>query len=367
MDYMEQALTLAGLALGQVSPNPAVGAVVVKDGVVVGKGHTQPPGGDHAEVVALKQAGTQAKDGVIYVTLEPCNIYGRTPPCTKAIIKAGIKEVNIAMIDDNPQVNGDGIKELRDAGIEVKLGEGVKETRRLNEAYIHYKKTGKPFVIAKYAISLDGKIATKKGDSKWISSQDSRCSSHQLRHISDVIMVGVNTVLADDPQLTVRGGHGKGGNAEKQPLRIIVDSRGRTPLEANVFHEPGKTIIAVANKITEKKKKAYRDVGAEVLEIPATDGRVDLTKLLDYLGEKSVTSILVEGGGILLGSLFDLKLVDKVIAYIAPMIIGGEEAKSPVAGEGFATIAEAVKLKDLSVNTCDDDVIITGYPVKADV
>src|SRR5208283_2112523 len=245
MDFMEQALSLAGLALGTVSPNPAVGAVLVKDDEMVGQGYTQPPGGDHAEIAALKEAGGQAKGSTLYVTLEPCCHFGRTPPCTQALIEAGIREVHIATLDDNPIVFGKGKAELEASGIDVYVGEHREAARELNEAYFKYINTGLPLVIAKYAMSLDGKIATRTGDSKWISSEQSRHISHTIRYTSDAIMAGVNTVLVDDPQLTARCCAGRGGTAHKQPLRVIADDIGRTPLSATLFREPGKTLLAL--------------------------------------------------------------------------------------------------------------------------
>lgn len=364
MGYMSQALSLAGLALGQVSPNPAVGAVIIKNGEVIGEGYTQAPGGGHAEVVALKAAGGEAKGATMYVTLEPCCHVGRTPPCTKAIKKAGIEKVHIATLDDNPIVRGKGKKELEEAGIKVYLGEKEAEARQLNEAYIKHITTGLPFVTVKYAMSIDGKIATRSGDSKWISNEDSRNHSHNIRYISGAIMVGVNTVLIDDPHLTARSGHGKGGTARKQPLRVIVDDAGRTPLSAHIFNEPGQTLLAIGRELKESEREAYKKEGAEILEMPGESGLIDLEKLLRHLGTQGVNSVLVEGGSILLGSLFDMGLVDKVIAFVAPVVIGGSGAKTPVAGVGADKVIGAMKLDRVSVATFGDDTLVTGYVVK---
>jgi len=360
MDYMEQALSLARLAVGQVSPNPAVGAVVVKDDVVVGQGYTQPPGSSHAEVVALQQAGERARGGTLYATLEPCCHYGRTPPCTRAIIAAGITEVHIAMLDPNPLVSGGGKEELESKGISVYLGEHEEEAKEINEAYTKFITTGMPFVTAKFAISLDGKIATRSGDSKWISSDEARKHVHSLRYAADAIMAGVNTIIVDDPHLTCRCG-GKGGTVKKQPLRVIVDGRGRTPVGAQVFSQPGKTLLALGRSLTPEETKAFRQVGAEVLELPSEEGQVDLGRLLKALGEREVTSVLVEGGGTLLGSLFDHGLVNKVIAFIAPIIIGGKEAKTAVSGEGVDKVAESIRLQRVMVKKFGEDVMISGY------
>jgi len=361
MDYMEQALSLAKLALGQVSPNPAVGAVVVKNDIVVGQGYTQPPGLWHAEIVALKQAGEEARGGVMYVTLEPCCHYGRTPPCTQAIIAAGIVEVHLAMLDPNPLVSGRGKGELEREGIKVYVGEHEEEAKEVNEAYTKFVTTGMPFVTAKFAVSLDGKIATRSGDSKWISGDEARKYVHNLRYAADAIMAGVNTVLADDPRLTARSCGGRGGTAKKQPLRVIVDGKGRTPLTAQVFSEPGKTLLALGKLVTPEEKAAFAQVDAELLELPSEGGLVDLGKLLRALGEQEITSVLVEGGGILLGSLFDCGLVDKVIAFIAPIIIGGKEAKTAVGGKGVDKVVNSIKLDHIRLEKLGEDLMVSGY------
>ena len=361
MDYMKQALSLAKLALGQVSPNPAVGAVVVSNDEVMGQGYTQPPGFPHAEVIALKQAGERARGGVMYVTLEPCCHHGRTPPCTQAIISAGIAEVHVAMLDPNPQVSGRGKGELEEKGVKAYVGEHEEEAEQVNEAYTKFITTGMPFVTAKFAISLDGKIATKSGNSKWISSEVARKRVHNLRHITDAIMAGVNTVLIDDPELTARSCGGRGGAAKVQPLRIIVDSKGRTPLTARVFSAPGKTLLALARLVKPEEERVFAQVDVELLELPSAEGLVNLKELLKVLGEQKITSVLVEGGGILLGSLFDGGLVDKVVAFIAPIIMGGEEAKTAVGGEGVDKVADSLKLERVSVEKLGEDVMVSGY------
>jgi len=360
MDYMAQALSLAKLALGHVSPNPAVGAVIVKNRKVIGQGYTQPPGSAHAEIVALKEAGAQARSATMYVTLEPCCHYGRTPPCTKVLIEAGIKEVHAAMIDPNPVVGGKGKAELEKAGIRVKIGEHEDEASEIIQTYAKYITTKIPFVTAKFAMSVDGKIATRTGDSKWISSEESRRFVHNLRFVHDAIMVGVNTVLIDDPQLTVRCS-ANGGMSHKQPLRIIVDSSGRTPTTSRVFKAPGSVLMAVGEAISPVKKRAYEKLGAEVLALPARRGQVDLSTLLAALGERQITSVLAEGGGTLLGSLFDQKLVDKVIVFIAPIIIGGKQAKTSVAGKGVANVIDSIRMERVRTRFINGDVIISGY------
>jgi len=361
MDYMEQALSLAKLALGQVSPNPAVGAVVVKDNVVVGQGYTQPPGSSHAEVVALEQAGKEARGSTMYVTLEPCCHYGRTPPCSRAIVAAGISEVHMAMLDPNPLVSGRAKEELATAGIKTSVGEHGQEARDINEAYVKFITTGMPFLTVKYAMSLDGKIATHSGDSKWISSDEARHYAHNLRYTSDAIMAGANTVLADNPHLTARCCGGRGGTAKKQPIRVIVDGKGRTPPTAQIFNEPGDTLLALGRPIRPGEAAAFAQLGAELLELPSTKGRIDLEKLLKVLAEREITSVLVEGGGILLGSLFDRRLVDKVITFIAPIIIGGEEAKTAVAGKGIDKVVDSFRLERVTVERFGPDIMVSGY------
>ena len=363
VDFMEQAISLARLAQGNVAPNPAVGAVLVKDDVVVGQGFTQPPGAHHAEIVAIEQAGESARGSTLYVTLEPCCHFGRTPPCTRAIIAAGISQVRMAMIDPNPAIAGKGRGELEKACIETFVGEHEEQARQINEAYSKYITTGLPFVTVKFAMSLDGKIATQSGDSKWISHAESRQFAHSLRHTCDAIMTGVNTVLADDPHLTRRSCGGRGGTTKKQPLRIIVDGKGRTPQSAHIFHEAGKTILAVGRPFKSSEKEAFAQLGAEILELPSVEGIVELKYLLKILGERQITSVLVEGGGILVGSLFDQGLVDRVFAFIAPIIIGGE-AKTPVAGRGVDKLSDAYCLERVTTARFGEDTLISGYVVK---
>lgn len=360
MDYMEQALSLAGLALGQVSPNPAVGAVIVKDGEVVGQGYTQPPGSAHAEVIALEQAGSAARNSIMYVTLEPCCHQGRTPPCTAAIVAAGVAEVHMSMLDPDAAVSGKGEEELRRRGVKTYVGEREEAARKLNEAYIKHRTMGMPFVTAKFAMSLDGKIATRSGDSRWISNPESRRYVHSLRHTSDAIMVGVNTVLKDNPQLTCRCGE-RGGVIREQPLRVITDAKGRTPVTAQIFAEPGRALIALGEGIEPAVIEGYKSVNAEVVVLPSHEGLVDLGQLLKVLGQHQITSVLVEGGGTLLGYMFDHGLVDKVVVFVAPVIVGGSEAETAVGGRGVEKIADAIRLESVAVTECNGDVMVSGY------
>lgn len=357
-DYMVRALELAWRAVGPSSPNPPVGAVLVKDGRVVGEGYTQPAGQAHAEVVALDQAGDLARGATLYVTLEPCSHHGRTPPCTDAIIAAGVVEVHVSTIDKNPVVEGSGIDLLREAGIAVHLGEGQQEASDLAAPHAKLVTAGRPLVTAKFAMSLDGKIATRSGDSKWITGEESRRYVHELRGRSDAIVAGIGTVIADDPQLTARSSDGT--PLPRQPLRVVVDSSGRLPLESTLLKQPGETLVATTCGSGESQAR-LRGVGAEVLTLPAVEGRVDLLDLLNKLGQRGATTVFVEGGATLLGSLFDAGLVDRIVAFVAPVIIGGQSALSPVSGVGVERMAEALRLSDVQVEAFGEDVAITGW------
>ena len=358
MDYMRRALELARKAVGLSSPNPPVGAVVVRDGRIVGEGSTMPAGQSHAEVIALRQAGERARGATLYTTLEPCCHFGRTPPCTRSIIDGGIAEVHMALIDPNPQVNGMGLAELREAGIATHLDERNDEAVEIPEAYIKFVTEGLPFVVAKFAMSLDGKIATTSGESKWITSEEARLHAGELRSHFDAIAVGIGTVLSDDPKLTARD---PGGDPlERQPLRIVIDSSARTPPTAQLLREPGTVIVATA-RATEDRKEALRAAGAQGLCLPAEDGSVDLRALLKALAEREITSLLVEGGGTLLGSFFDLGLVDKVLAFLSPVILGGKDAPSPVEGAGVPNMAGSIRLKRTRTDLLGQDVLVTGY------
>ncbi len=359
MSHMDIALSLARRSLGAVSPNPPVGAVVVKGGIAVGEGSTQPPGREHAEIMALQEAGARSEGATLYSTLEPCNHRGRTPPCTAAIVRAGISEVRVATLDPNPNVVGGGVQALEEAGVRVRVGEGEKRARLLMEAYLKYVEEGMPFVTAKFAMTLDGKIATHTGDSKWISGDKARWEVHGLRHITDAIMVGINTVMADNPQLTARDERGK--PRERQPLRVIVDSRGRIPLNARMISEPGETLIVVSTA-TPEARESLVEAGLGVVEAAEDDGSVDLTALMRHLaGEMDITSLCVEGGASILGSLFDHGLVHKVIAFVSPTIIGGGDAPSPVAGRGIELMSDAIKLERVKWDRFGRDMAITGY------
>lgn len=360
MEYMARALRLAERALGRTSPNPSVGAVIVRDGIIVGQGHTQPAGGPHAEILALRQAGDSARGATMYVSLEPCSHHGRTPPCTEAIVAAGLKKVHMAHIDPNPQVNGKGKNSLAAAGILVAEGDLADRALRHNEAYIKFITTGLPFITAKFAMSLDGKIATAQGESQWITGEPARRQVHRMRGSVDAIMVGIGTVLQDDPQLTSRNTNGR--PQVRQPIRVVIDSQGRIPANARLLQQPGQVLVAVSSQ-AEREAEYISSPSVEVLRLGVTaEQRVDLLDLIRVLGERKVVSIMVEGGSTLLGSLFDLGLVDKVVAFISPIVIGGSGAASPIAGNGAKYLTESLHLGNMQIKRFEKDIMVTGYP-----
>jgi diaminohydroxyphosphoribosylaminopyrimidine deaminase/5-amino-6-(5-phosphoribosylamino)uracil reductase len=340
--FMQRALTLARRGLGRTSPNPAVGAVVVRNERVVAEGWHKRAGGPHAEVFALRNAKARGA-ALLYVTMEPCSTSGRTPPCTEAIIAAGVKRVVVAARDPNPKHNGRGLAVLRHAGIRVEAGLLADKATALNEAFNKWITTGMPLVIAKAAMSLDGKIATHTGDSKWITSEVARREAHKLRAHVDAIMVGANTVIRDDPQLTVR--HGVRG---KQPWRVVVDGRGRCSRTAKLFRDAHRerTIILTTSSSPAAWRRNLSQSGAHVFIVKGSGGRLDLRAALRVLGKADITSVLVEGGGELLGSLFDKRLIDRVALFYAPIVIGGRGAVTAVAGEGASKVKRSIRLVD---------------------
>lgn len=354
--YMRLAMQLAGNAIGRTSPNPLVGAVIVKDNRVVGCGWHRKAGTPHAEVHALNQAGELAQGADVYVTLEPCAHYGKTPPCAKALVEAKVKNVYGGLLDVNPKVAGKGFKILEDAGIHVEYGFLQDELRKQNEVFFKWIEHKKPFVVLKVAMTLDGKIATATGQSKWITNETSRAYGYKLRDIYDGIMVGINTVIEDNPMLTARVDGGK------NPIRIVVDSSLRIDINANVVQDKSaKTIIATTDKADKDKilKLQAQDVDVIVVDKDEND-KVDIEKLLDILGQQNICSILVEGGATLSGSFVARKLVDKVYFFIAPKIVGGKEAKTPVAGTGILNLQEALALKDIQIEKLEEDILIIG-------
>ena len=354
--YMRLAMQLAGNAIGRTSPNPLVGAVIVKDNRVVGCGWHRKAGTPHAEVHALNQAGELAQGADVYVTLEPCAHYGKTPPCAKALVEAKVKNVYGGLLDVNPKVAGKGFKILEDAGIHVEYGFLQDELRKQNEVFFKWIEHKKPFVVLKAAMTLDGKIATATGQSKWITNEISRAYGYKLRDIYDGIMVGINTVIEDNPMLTARVDGGK------KPIRIVVDSSLKIDINANVVQDKSaKTIVATTDKANKDKilKLQAQDVDVIVVDKDEND-KVDIEKLLDILGQQNICSILVEGGATLNGSFVAKKLVDKVYFFIAPKIIGGKEAKTPVAGTGILNLQEALALKDIQIEKLEEDILIIG-------
>ena len=361
--FMRQALALAWQAQGRVAPNPAVGAVIVRDGMVVGAGCTHPPGGPHAEIVALRQAGEQARGATLYVTLEPCAHYGRTPPCTEALLAAGIARVVAALRDPFPAVNGRGLAQLREAGVAVTVGLEKRRAVEVNAGYLKRLQTGMPEVTVKYAITLDGRIATRTGNSRWITSAPARLLAHQLRDQHDAIMVGIGTVLADDPLLTTRiPAEHAGLGGPHHPLRVIVDRLARTPPTAALLAPdlPGRTVIACTDEAPVERRQALAAAGADVVVVPRSDRGVDLRALLCHLGNVGINRVLVEGGGTLIGSLFDDDLVDQVYALIAPLIVGGRTAPGPVGGNGVALLAHAWRLHHVRVRRLGPDIMVHG-------
>lgn len=354
--YMKLAMQLAGNAIGRTSPNPLVGAVIVKDNRVVGCGWHRKAGTPHAEIHALNQAGELAQGADVYVTLEPCAHYGKTPPCAKALVEAKVKNVYGGLLDVNPKVAGKGFKILEDAGIHVEYGFLQDELRKQNEVFFKWIEHKKPFIVLKVAMTLDGKIATATGQSKWITNETSRAYGYKLRDIYDGIMVGINTVIEDNPMLTARVDGGK------NPIRIVVDSSLKIDINANVVQDKSvKTIIATTDKADKDKilKLQAQDIDVIVVDKDEND-KVDIEKLLDILGQQNICSILVEGGATLSGSFVAKKLVDKVYFFIAPKIVGGKEAKTPVAGTGILNLQEALALKDIQIEKLEEDILIIG-------
>lgn len=344
---MNRAWELALQGWGRTSPNPMVGAVLVKSGKIIAEGFHHYCGGDHAEVDALKKAGTKARGSTLYVTLEPCGHTGRTPPCTQAILKAGIKKLVVGALDPNSLNNGKSLKFLRQQGIEVEQGLLADELGHLNEAFNCWISGGKPFVTAKIAQTIDGKIATLEGESKWITSSFARDYAHRLRFGFDAIMVGINTVLKDNPQLKTL--------PAKRIKKIILDTHGKIPSRAKLFEgtKPEDVFVFTA-------KPAALKLRAQVIKAPVYNGKIDLKWVLKFLGEQEMTNVLIEGGGAVVGEALQRKLVDKMMVYTAPKIMG--EGLQSVRGLKPKTLADMVCLKDISFDKIGDDILIQGYP-----
>ena len=356
--FMHLALQLAQLAEGRTSPNPLVGAVIVNDGRVVGQGWHKKAGTSHAEIHALNQAGEAARGTDVYVTLEPCSHHGRTGPCADALIAAGVKRVFVAMTDPNPLVAGQGIKRLRDAGIEVVEGLLAAEAAKQNVVFLKWIATKLPLVSLKTAMSLDGKTATRTGHSQWITGPAARERVHRLRDCHDAILTGVGTLLSDDPQLTTRLPDGG-----RNPLRVIVDSLAQTPLTAKVVCDGAAlTVIAVTAAAPQEKVDALRKAGVEVLIIAADEsGRVRLRELLRVLGERQISSVLVEGGATINASFWADKLIDRLYCFVAPKIIGGKLAPGPIAGTGLEYVPDLAELEEFEAEKIGADILLSGY------
>ncbi|MED3660822.1 bifunctional diaminohydroxyphosphoribosylaminopyrimidine deaminase/5-amino-6-(5-phosphoribosylamino)uracil reductase RibD [Ureibacillus terrenus] len=357
-EYMELALNLAKTAKGKTNPNPLVGAVLVKDGVIVGTGLHRKAGEPHAEVHAFNMAGDYAKGATLYVTLEPCSHYGKTPPCVDLVKNSGVERVVVATLDPNPKVSGRGVQILRDAGIEVEVGLLEKKARKLNERFFHNMLTNRPFVTLKYAMTLDGKIATYTGHSKWISGENSRLQVHQLRDEMDAILVGIGTVLKDNPFLTTRLPDRQG----KNPVRVILDSRLQIPLDANVLNDEAKTIIVTTTEADPKKIVELEKNNVTLIYCSKNEQGICLEEMLDQLYKFGITDILVEGGGEVNASFIRAGLVNKFIIYIAPKLLGGRRSISPVAGEDLETMDLAAKVEFDSFERIGEDLCIIAYP-----
>jgi diaminohydroxyphosphoribosylaminopyrimidine deaminase/5-amino-6-(5-phosphoribosylamino)uracil reductase len=358
--FMIQALSLARRGFGSTSPNPVVGALVVKGGRIIGSGYHKRAGAPHAEVEAIAKAGKGTRGATLYVTLEPCHHYGRTPPCTRAILESGISTVVVGIEDPNPHVEGGGGAYLRAQGLEVRCGVLEEECARANEVYIKYVTQGKPFVILKAALTLDGWIATSMGNSKWITNEKSRGFVHALRKISDAVMVGVETVIADDPLLTP---YLRKGPAQ-DPIRVIVDTNLRVPLTSRILTGGTSTLtyIAAGSKVSTARKKRIEDLGARVICCKVTNGQVDLDYLLDQLAKRSLCSVLVEGGANLFTSCIRERLVDKYYLFLAPKLLGGDNGVPFIRGEGCDMISKCVKVNVVKVRRFDDDIMVEAYP-----
>lgn len=357
--FMTMALDLAAMGEGFTSPNPMVGAVVVKDGQVVGRGHHKIAGGPHAEVYALDSAGEQAEGATLYVTLEPCNHTGRTPPCTRKIVEMGIKRVVAAMNDPNEKVAGGGAEFLEQRGISVSIGVCEEQARRLNEAFIKYIRSGRPFVITKCAATLDGRIATRTGDSRWVTGEKARQFVHRLRHRVDAIMVGINTIRADNPSLTTR----LADSAGSDPVRIILDTHLSISPDARVLRlaSDSETILAAGPAAAVAKKKVLEETGARVIEVPLINGLIDMGALLEKLGAIEITSLLIEGGSRVMASAFKAAVVDKVFFFYAPKILGGDDGIPICSGPGVELMKQCTAINDISVSQIGDDVLVEGY------
>lgn len=360
--YMRLALTLAEQGRGFTSPNPMVGAVVVRDGKVVGQGWHRRAGGPHAEVHALDDAGEKARGAVLYVTLEPCNHTGRTPPCTGKILASGVSRVVVAMADPNPHVTGGGNAALKAHGIEVVCGVLADQARRQNEVFVKNITTGRPFVVAKCAATLDGRIATRTGDAHWVTGPAARAMVHRLRHELDAIMVGIGTVMADDPQLTTRLPDAA-GILGKDPVRLILDTHLRISPTARVLRldSTAETLIICGDLVPSERQRDITRTGVVVLPVATTDGRIDLTALMGRLADRGITGLLIEGGARVLASALTSGIVDKALFFYAPKILGGDDGVPICAGSGPERMADCLRLHEVTHHRVGEDILVEGY------
>ena len=357
--FMSLALELAARGRGTTSPNPMVGALIVKDGKITGRGYHRAAGSAHAEVNAIDDAGDTAGGATLYVTLEPCNHTGRTPPCTEKILAAGICRVVVAMEDPNPCVRGGGTRYLSEKGIKVTTGVCENSARLLNESFIKYVTTGRPFVTLKWASTLDGQIATRTGDSRWVTGPESRAFVHRMRHASDAILVGVNTVRQDDPSLTTRLNNEEG----KDPIRIVLDTKLSISANAKMLHQDSgaDTFIITGGNVAEKKRKAIESLGARVITARLKKERIDLGALMDRLGKMKITSLLIEGGGKIIASALAAGIVDKVNLFYAPKILGGNDGVHVCRGKGAEKMNSGIRVKDIRLHRFGEDIMVEGY------
>ncbi|MFH1146384.1 MAG: bifunctional diaminohydroxyphosphoribosylaminopyrimidine deaminase/5-amino-6-(5-phosphoribosylamino)uracil reductase RibD [Pseudomonadota bacterium] len=359
-EYMRQALKLARKGAGCTSPNPMVGALLVKGSRIVGRGYHKKAGEAHAEVNAIAAAGRDARGSTLYVTLEPCNHHGKTPPCTEAVIGAGIRRVVAGMSDPNPNVIGGGLKFLESRGIAVGRRVLEEECRRLNEAFITYVEKKRPFVIVKTAASLDGRIATRTGDSKWITGERARRFVHSIRNQVDAILVGVDTVVRDNPMLTAR----LGLKRPRDPARVVLDSRLRTPPDSRILNLDSfsSTLLITGPEVSQDRKEAFTKANVEIISVSRGDTGLNLLELLTRLAKRGILTVLVEGGGTVIDSFIKARLVDKFYFFYAPILIGGRDAKGMVEGDGIERIADGLRLRDLRTRRIGNDLLIEAYP-----
>ena len=360
-DFMKRAIELADLGRGKVNPNPLVGAVIVKDGKIIGEGYHECFGQAHAEVNAFNHAVNDVEGAEMYVTLEPCSHHGKTPPCALKIIEKKIKKVYISQLDPNPLVNGRGVSLLKNAGIEVETGILEEESKKQNEIFLHYIKTKRPFVAMKYAMTLDGKIATKSRDSKWITNELSRAFVHELRHHYMAIMVGANTVLMDNPHLDTR----RKNKESRHPIRIVIDPELITPMDSYIVQSAKKqpTWLVVDELTDDQRLEPYQTMGVEFISMPMP---LDMMHLMKKLGQHQVDSLLIEGGSFLHAKALEAGIINKAYVFIAPKMIGGKEALTPVGGEGIAKMADAFAFENVHVHRFGEDVMIEGYIIKGE-